>query len=125
MIFATTIFFEPDWPRRMLGGQPLKLPPPQPLAWQSLSRGAKLGFALLAAYCVFHSWWPLRHQLYGRRRQLDRARHYLFLADDAPQQDGRRALLPHRSRRGQNLESRSAAATSTPSKPAKFTKDPE
>jgi hypothetical protein len=65
MIFATTIFFEPDWPRRVLGGRPLDLAPPVPVAWQSLSRLTRLGFALLAAYCVFHLWWPLRHQLYG------------------------------------------------------------
>jgi hypothetical protein len=65
MIFATTIFFEPDWPRRVLGGQTLGLPQPQAVDWSSLSRGAKLGFALLAAYCVFHLWWPLRHQFYG------------------------------------------------------------
>jgi HTTM domain/Vitamin K-dependent gamma-carboxylase, lumenal domain len=65
MIFASTIFFEPDWPRRVLGGQPLNLPPPEPVAWQSLGRPARIGFALLAAYCVFHLWWPLRHHLYA------------------------------------------------------------
>ena len=65
MIFATTVFFEPDWPRRVLGGQPVELPQPQTVDWSSLSRGVKLGFALLTLYCVFHLWWPLRHQFYG------------------------------------------------------------
>ncbi|HMC12103.1 MAG TPA: HTTM domain-containing protein [Pirellulaceae bacterium] len=76
MIFASTIFFEPDWPRRVLGGQPLSLPPPQPAAWQSPSRPTRTGFLLLAIYCVFHLWWPLRHQFYAGNVNWTERGHY-------------------------------------------------
>jgi vitamin K-dependent gamma-carboxylase len=65
MIFASTIFFEPNWPRRVLGGQPLSLAAPEPITWQSLGRGAQTAVMLLAVYCAFHLWWPLRHQFYS------------------------------------------------------------
>jgi len=76
MIFASTIFFESDWPRRILGGQPLSLPAPHAVAWQSLNRPARLGFALLAAYCVFQLWWPLRHQFYPGNVNWTERGHY-------------------------------------------------
>src|SRR6185369_2958384 len=40
MIFASTIFFEPGWPRRVLGGQSRDLPTPHPRDWLTLSRQA-------------------------------------------------------------------------------------
>jgi vitamin K-dependent gamma-carboxylase len=64
MIFASTMFFEPDWPRRLLGGAPLRLPPAPSVAWRALAPGAQLGVVLLVAYCLFHTTWPLRHSLY-------------------------------------------------------------
>jgi hypothetical protein len=76
MIFATTIFFEPDWPRRVLGGRPLDLDSPKLTPWPTLSPLTRLGFALLAIYCVLHLWWPLRHQLYGPNVNWTERGHY-------------------------------------------------
>jgi len=85
MIFATTIFFEPDWPRRCLrwlrepvagAPQPGSEPAPSAVAasanstspvdvsWSLLSRRAKFGVVTLAVYCLFHLVWPFRHHLY-------------------------------------------------------------
>ena len=64
MIFASTIFFEPGWPRRILGGDPLDVLPAPAVSWRSLAPGARLGLVLLAAYCLFHVVWPLRHHVY-------------------------------------------------------------
>jgi vitamin K-dependent gamma-carboxylase len=76
MIVATTIFFAPDWPRRVLGGQPLILPTPVLVSWQSLSRPARIGFTLLAGYCAFHLVWPLRHHLYSPNVNWTERGHY-------------------------------------------------
>src|SRR4029450_6734811 len=62
---APTIFCAPACPRPILGGQPLALPAPQPVAWQSLDRRTRLGLAALALYCIFQLWWPLRHHFYA------------------------------------------------------------
>lgn len=64
MIFATTLFFEPDWPRRVLGGSRLALPAPQNVAWRSLALTTRWGFAILLGWCVFQVLWPLRLHLY-------------------------------------------------------------
>jgi hypothetical protein len=64
MIFASTIFFEPGWPRRILGGEPLALPTPAPHAWSALTHRARWALILLLAYCTFQITWPLRHHLY-------------------------------------------------------------
>lgn len=59
MIVATTIFFEPDWPRRWLGLGERKtplLPPPPPRR--------RLVITLLAAYVAIQALVPLRHFLY-------------------------------------------------------------
>src|SRR5581483_12436265 len=74
--FATTIFFAPHWPRRILGGQPLNLPPPQPTDWKSLATPTKAAFLVLAAYCVFQLWWPLRRQLYPGNVNWTERGHY-------------------------------------------------
>jgi len=76
MIFATTLFFEPDWPRRILGGMKLSLPEPQPLAWSVLPRLTRVGLMLLAANCVFHVWWPLRSQVHGGNPSWTERGHY-------------------------------------------------
>ena len=64
MIFATTVFFEPDWPRRILGGQPLESPPPSAVASRLSPQMTRLAAGALAAYCLFHIVWPLRHHVY-------------------------------------------------------------
>lgn len=65
MIFATTIFFEPDWPRRLCGGRRLTLSAVTNVAWRSLSPRVRLAGILLAAFCLFQIAWPLRHHLYA------------------------------------------------------------
>lgn len=64
MIFATTIFFEPDWPRRLCRGRHLTLPAATALTWRSLSPKAKVLGLLLSTYCLFQMTWPLRHYFY-------------------------------------------------------------
>jgi hypothetical protein len=64
MIFATTLFFEPDWPRRLLGGKPLNNEHSESLSAITPSRGSKWMFAMVLLYCVFHCLWPFRHLLY-------------------------------------------------------------
>jgi hypothetical protein len=76
MIFATTIFFAANWPRRVLGGQPVTPPPPEATDWQSLRWPVKAALVVLAAYCAFHLWWPLRHQLYAGNVNWTERGHY-------------------------------------------------
>jgi vitamin K-dependent gamma-carboxylase len=64
MIFATTVFFEPDWPRRLLGGSKLSLPAPPAVSWTTLPGQRKPAIFLLLIYCAFQIGWPLRHYLY-------------------------------------------------------------
>lgn len=53
MVAATTVFFAPDWPRRLLRGAPVVVPAPRPVArWVVVA---------LAAWCTFHVVTPLRH----------------------------------------------------------------
>ena len=75
MIFASTIFFAPEWPRRMLGGRPHfesqpganLLPVSRESAIHSQRTGTMFGpgylVALLVIYCAFHLLWPLRHHV--------------------------------------------------------------
>jgi hypothetical protein len=66
MLFGTTLFFEPDWPRRVLGGGRLALPSSaQRISWSSLPHLARLGLIAAAIYGAFHIWWPLRHHFYA------------------------------------------------------------
>jgi len=75
MIAATTIFFAPDWPRRILSGSTGKTEPEAasreaervgaqatPIRW-TLRKQVVLVLALL--YAAFHCLWPLRSRLYG------------------------------------------------------------
>jgi vitamin K-dependent gamma-carboxylase len=50
MIFATTLFFEPNWPRRVLGGEPLSSPLERPLNGATLWRYRKIGMILIVMY---------------------------------------------------------------------------
>ena len=64
MIFASTIFFDPGWPRRLLRLPRLTSSALPGVSWGSLSRGTQCSAVLLGAYCLFHIVWPLRHHLY-------------------------------------------------------------
>ncbi|MEQ1829327.1 MAG: HTTM domain-containing protein [Pirellula sp.] len=64
MIFATTLFFEPNWPRRVLGGEPLSSPLERPLDGATLWRYREIGMILIVMYCLFHCAWPFRNLLY-------------------------------------------------------------
>lgn len=70
MIVASTIFFDPSWPRRLLmngqtptsivtGNKKAAVPQWQ---WTSLRR---VSVSLIGMYLLFHAFWPLRHNLYG------------------------------------------------------------
>ena len=63
MIFATTLFFEPDWPRRVLGGTPLIFNTAKSLRWADMQSRCKWGLGLVFIYCVFQCTWPFRHFL--------------------------------------------------------------
>jgi hypothetical protein len=64
MILATTVFFEPDWIRRLIGSHRLILDQVKtPAAWNELRRPQRLIATLLTFYLAFHCVWPLRHWL--------------------------------------------------------------
>ena len=81
MLAATPVFFEPDWPRRVIGGKPLdrsmfqespeSVTAASPLRW---ARWAGLG--LMLAYAGFHCVWPLRHHLYEGDASWNERGHY-------------------------------------------------
>ncbi|MEQ8277244.1 MAG: HTTM domain-containing protein [Deltaproteobacteria bacterium] len=56
MIVATTIFFDPSWPRRILRNAPSFAEAPTP-------RPGRLATAIVVAYCAFQVAVPLRHYL--------------------------------------------------------------
>lgn len=62
MLMATTVFFEPDWPRRLLRFAPVDvtLPNWQPWSWRQRSIAA-----VVVAYVVLQICLPLRHWCYG------------------------------------------------------------
>lgn len=77
MILATTVFFKPDWPERLLsvasgaGSRVLEgtisganSPAPKTADARSV-RLRKLGLLCLSGYMIFHVTWPFRHRLYG------------------------------------------------------------
>jgi len=63
MALSATIFFEPDWPRRLIG-PPSAVGQTPPPALAPLGRWQKLGFALLTAHFVFQVAFPWRQLLY-------------------------------------------------------------
>jgi hypothetical protein len=75
MLAATTIFFEPGWPRRLLGGGSLDS---NTLETQvtSLSIKHKLVAGLFALYVTFHCVWPLRHYVYPGDASWNERGHY-------------------------------------------------
>ncbi|MGD9854617.1 MAG: HTTM domain-containing protein [Planctomycetaceae bacterium] len=66
MIFATAVYFPPDWPRRLLRRPRADVRAGNcHLTWAGVSRTAKAGALLLAGWCTFHIAWPLRHLAYS------------------------------------------------------------
>ena len=64
MIAATTIFFAPDWPRRLLRKASPRIMETAPRGY---GRGERLLVTLLAVYVLIQLLVPLRHQLYPGR----------------------------------------------------------
>ena len=61
MLAATTLFFDPDWPRRLLGRKPVRLPAAPDLRWTPRRR---LAAGVLATFFAVQLLLPLRHHLY-------------------------------------------------------------
>ncbi|MCM8812115.1 MAG: HTTM domain-containing protein [Candidatus Omnitrophica bacterium] len=67
MMALTTIFFEPDWPRRLLGPPrvtELTVRPQRAVFASGLTGRQKTAVFLLASYMTFHVLFPLRHWFY-------------------------------------------------------------
>jgi hypothetical protein len=77
MIVATTIFFDPAWPRRLLTvGQGTKsVEDTDNSAQDRRQRPAKWVVAIVSAYVLFHFLWPLRSRLYGNEPSWDERGH--------------------------------------------------
>lgn len=73
MLAATPIFFEPGWPRRILGGTPLTL---AQTASVTLTPWRRLAVGLICVYVTFHCVWPLRHLLYPGDASWNERGHY-------------------------------------------------
>jgi hypothetical protein len=65
MIFASLLFFPPDWPRKLLRLRPAAAAPPhRGLSWSTLAASKKAGVLVLGTYVAFQLLWPLRHYTY-------------------------------------------------------------
>jgi len=79
MIFATLLFFDPSWPRKILGGSPIDLPNTSVKSWSLLPKRSQMAAWFLIGYCVFHCTWPLRHHLYeGDASWTERAHYFAW-----------------------------------------------
>jgi vitamin K-dependent gamma-carboxylase len=76
MIVFTTVFFEPDWPRRLCGLRRLTTPPQKCATGASHSLRVRVLGSLLIIYCGFHVAWPLRHHLYAGNAAWTERGHY-------------------------------------------------
>lgn len=76
MIFATTIFFEPDWSRRLTGHGHLNLREPTLVSWKMLTSKGRYAFVALGVYCCVHMIWPLRHYCYPGDAMWTEQGHY-------------------------------------------------
>ena len=66
MLLVTPIFFEPNLPRLILGGQALDLTTvtqQNPVYCRTLAH--RIAFSMMIVYVVFHCVWPLRYRLYS------------------------------------------------------------
>ncbi|MCX7409816.1 MAG: HTTM domain-containing protein [Planctomycetales bacterium] len=77
MMFATTLFFAPDWPRRLLGHRH-SVPPETPVRnWATLPPRSRVAGIVLSIYCVGHLLIPLRPFLYpGDSAWTERGHHF-------------------------------------------------
>ena len=64
MMAATTVFFEPDWPRRLPFLKRARPEVPQPPAPPGIGPWRRLGLAALGLWVAFQCLMPLRHFLY-------------------------------------------------------------
>jgi vitamin K-dependent gamma-carboxylase len=79
MIFATLLFFDPSWPRRILGGRPITVPDTSVNSWRALPRGSQIFAVFLVSYSLFHCLWPLRHHLHeGDASWTEQAHHFAW-----------------------------------------------
>lgn len=79
MIAATTVFFPPDWPRRLFSGgtsESLDGAVKSDQGRKTLPRRRKVLFTVLGMYCCFHVLWPLRHLLYDGHTGWTERGHY-------------------------------------------------
>ncbi len=65
MILATTVFFDPSWPRRLLKLRASNPAPPASAPVTGLSRRMLIGGSALAVYCIVQLLLPLRPFIYG------------------------------------------------------------
>lgn len=76
MLLATTIFFEPDWPRRWVNGFARRVTgrtwlravpdaPHEPLSWANLNTVRRGGILAVNAYVLIQVLVPLRHHCYA------------------------------------------------------------
>ncbi len=62
MIFATLVFFPPDWPRRLLRLRPVAVATAsREVAWATLPWPKRIGTVLFGSWVAFQVVWPLRH----------------------------------------------------------------
>lgn len=77
MIVATTVFFAPDWPRRLLHLRPAAVPPQAECRWISAPAGTRWWCGLLALYCCAQLVIPFRPFLYpGDSTWTERGHHF-------------------------------------------------
>jgi vitamin K-dependent gamma-carboxylase len=65
MIATTTVFFSPDWPRRLLRLPSAAIPPAGPMNWRSLPARRRSLCVVAAAFLALQLLLPFRHHLYG------------------------------------------------------------
>lgn len=65
MLFGSTIFFDPSWPRQILSNGKSQILPERPKRQAEWTTSRKSAVALAALYICFHAVWPLRHNLYS------------------------------------------------------------
>ncbi len=99
MIFATTIFFEPGWPRRLL-----RLPAPRVARSADvptqLTRPRRVWLAVAAVYCLVHVLLPLRHLAYpGMTNWTEQGHHFAWRMMLRGKTSGVRFLLTDRETR--------------------------
>jgi vitamin K-dependent gamma-carboxylase len=63
MIAASTLFFDPGWPRRVLGGA--RIDDVKTIGAETLNSRNKWLFRCAMLYVLFHMIWPLRHMLHS------------------------------------------------------------